>query len=576
MKLKKIHIHNYRSIIDQSFELNDYNLLVGANNAGKSTVINAIRTFYEKIKFNKKNDFPKVGSSNSESWIEITYSLNEEEFENLPEYYKSSDKTLIVRKLLESKDSKRFNSNQSNLYAVIDGILDEKLFFGAKNVGNAKLGDVIYIPAVSSASDSLKMSGPSPLRDTINFLFKEVVSNHPSYQTLTTAFKDFNSFANQEDGVFDSIVRPFNEDINDWGISFKLKINPISIEEITKNLISSHFSDGNISDEEFNIDQYGHGFQRSVIFNFIKLSSSFKKEKKAKKKEFNPKLNILLFEEPEAFLHPTQQDQLAYNLKILSQQEDWQVVLTSHASLFIGKATNELNQIIKINKQDGLSYLYQPSKLELEDFFKYNVTFKNLLDGILTDEDNEEIISQEEKFRYQLWLDSERASMFFANHVIITEGATEKILIEYLLDNEWADLKKEKLYVLDAMGKYNIHRYMKLLSLFGIKHSVIIDSDSQKKGKGLELHKKLNRHICDCRTFYTTCDPHLIEPDLESFFGLPIPHKDRKPLEMLKAITNKSIEEYKINEFKEIIVKQLDPLQENQESEQELSSIEVL
>jgi putative ATP-dependent endonuclease of the OLD family len=558
VKLQKIHIHNYRSIIDQSFDLNDYTLLVGANNAGKSTVINAIRTFYEKIKYNKKADFPKQGFTDQESWIEITYDLTEEEYESLPDNYKTSNKSLIVRKLLDSKDTTRMTKDQSNLYAVIDGELETNLFFGAKNISNAKLGDVVYIPAVSSASDSLKMSGPSPLRDTINFLFKEVVNDHPSYQDLTTAFNNFNAYANQKDGVFDNIVKPFNNDIQEWGISFNLKINPISTDEITKSLISSHFSDGNISNQEFNIDQYGHGFQRAVIFNLIKLSAGFKKEKKTKKKEFNPKLTILLFEEPEAFLHPTQQDQLAYNLRVLSRVADHQVILTSHSSLFIGKATNELNQIINIKKRDGVSYLYQPSKMELDNFFKYNVDFKVLLDGSLSDELNEELIAQEEKFRYQLWLDSERASMFFADHVFITEGATEKILIEYLLDNDWADLKREKIYVLDAMGKFNIHRYIKLLSLFGIKHSVFIDSDSEKKGKGLVLHQKLNKHICDCMTFYTSCEPHLFEPDLESFLGLPVPKdRERKPLEILKAVTSNSIDINKLGEFKKIIINQL-------------------
>lgn len=558
MKIEKIHIHNYRSIIDQSFDLNDYTLLVGANNAGKSTVINAIRTFYEKIKFNVKTDFPKQGFTDQESWIEITYSLSEEEFANLPDNYKTENENLVVRKLLSSKDTTRMTKDQSNLYAVVDGELETNLFFGAKNISNAKLGDVIYIPAVSSASDSLKMSGPSPLRDTINFLFKEVVNDHPSYQELTAAFNNFNAYANQKDGVFDNIVKPFNNDIQEWGISFNLRINPISTEEITKSLISSHFNDGNINNQEFNIDQYGHGFQRAVIFNLIKLSAGFKKEKKTKKKEFNPKLTILLFEEPEAFLHPTQQDQLAYNLRVLSSVEDYQVILTSHSSLFIGKATNELNQIINVKKMDGVSYLYQPSELELDSFFKYNVDFKVLLEGNVSEELNEELIAQEEKFRYQLWLDSERASMFFANHVIITEGATEKILIEYLLDNDWADLKREKIYVLDAMGKFNIHRYIKLLSLFGIKHSVFIDSDSEKKGKGFILHQKLNRHINDCMTFYTSSEPHLFEPDLETFLGLPVPkERERKPLEILKAVTSNSIDNDKLNEFKSIILNQL-------------------
>ena len=60
MKISQVQIHNFRGILDESFELQDYTLLVGPNNAGKSTVMDAIRAFYEKDKFTfkKDSDFP--------------------------------------------------------------------------------------------------------------------------------------------------------------------------------------------------------------------------------------------------------------------------------------------------------------------------------------------------------------------------------------------------------------------------------------------------------------------------------------------------------------------------------------
>ena len=57
MRIKSIQIHNYRSIIDSKIDLEDYSAIVGANNAGKSTFINAIRTFYDELKWSKQ-DFP--------------------------------------------------------------------------------------------------------------------------------------------------------------------------------------------------------------------------------------------------------------------------------------------------------------------------------------------------------------------------------------------------------------------------------------------------------------------------------------------------------------------------------------
>jgi putative ATP-dependent endonuclease of the OLD family len=58
MKLTRIRIHNFRSIIDADIEAHDFLILVGANNAGKSNVINALRCFYEDLK-GTEDDFPK-------------------------------------------------------------------------------------------------------------------------------------------------------------------------------------------------------------------------------------------------------------------------------------------------------------------------------------------------------------------------------------------------------------------------------------------------------------------------------------------------------------------------------------
>lgn len=42
MRIESIHIHNFRSIENECFVVEPYTLLVGANNAGKSAVIDAI------------------------------------------------------------------------------------------------------------------------------------------------------------------------------------------------------------------------------------------------------------------------------------------------------------------------------------------------------------------------------------------------------------------------------------------------------------------------------------------------------------------------------------------------------
>ena len=48
MKLLSVKLHNFRGILDQEVQFQTYSLLVGPNNAGKSTFIDGIRAFYEK------------------------------------------------------------------------------------------------------------------------------------------------------------------------------------------------------------------------------------------------------------------------------------------------------------------------------------------------------------------------------------------------------------------------------------------------------------------------------------------------------------------------------------------------
>ena len=75
MKLTRIRIHNFRSIIDADIEVHEFLILVGANNAGKSNVINALRCFYEDLKWTE-NDFPKKGVEDQDSWIELSFNLS--------------------------------------------------------------------------------------------------------------------------------------------------------------------------------------------------------------------------------------------------------------------------------------------------------------------------------------------------------------------------------------------------------------------------------------------------------------------------------------------------------------------
>src|SRR5690606_17412773 len=127
-----------------------------------------------------------------------------------------------------------------------------------------------------------------------------------------------------------------NNDIELWDTKFQLHINPISPNEIIKYLISCTLIDNHLENAELEEQQFGQGFQRQLIFTLLRLAAEYQTPKeKNKTKDFDPELTLLLFEEAEAYLHPSQQAILYQSLRKMSCQESYQVVVSSHSPHFV-------------------------------------------------------------------------------------------------------------------------------------------------------------------------------------------------------------------------------------------------
>lgn len=570
MKLRAITIHNFRSVIDADIEAHDYMLLVGANNAGKSTILNALRAFYDDAKWTA-DDFPKAGATDNESWVQLKFRLDDDEWAGLADEYKEdvADQSLTVRRYFKSDNKARVQKDQSNIFGFTKGQLSDALFYGAKNVGTAKVGQVLYVPALTTPAEQTKMSGPSPLRNMLNFLLKKVVSKSEAYKEITTAFEKLNHEARKDDGFLSEISRPLNTAISSWSIKIDLSVNSVAPEDISKSLVKFAFVDSSLGDVGFDLERYGHGFQRSVIYELIRLAPTFKDEKKADKKEFNPSFNLVLFEEPEAFLHPSQQESMAFHLRRLGAEKGQQVIITTHSPTFAGKAAEQIGQIVRVQRSNGATLTFQPKGAKITELFEQGGDLLKALQAFVADggipEDRKknakkmianppqgDIGAQEEQFRFQLWLDGERASLFFADKVLLLEGATERGLFNYLLANDWHDLGTQRICLVDVLGKYNFHRYMALMEAFGIPHGVMLDDDNGKEHQSAVndlVEASVNGHSLAAPVKFADC--------LETFLGLPVPAKDRKPIEILKAVTGGQIAADKLEALRTAFCKAL-------------------
>ena len=554
MKLTRIRIHNFRSIIDANVEAHDFTMLVGANNAGKSNFMNALRCFYGDLSWTD-DDFPKpqLKPQDEESWVELSFDLSDAEWDALDDKYKDgvSSKSLVLKRYFKGDKAK---DKQNNIYAVVNDKVQDKVFYGTKSMKAARCGRMVYIPAFTSPDDQMKTTGPSPLRDMLNFMLSRIIPNSGAYASLRRAFEEFNREANNENGFLSTIAQPINDALKPWGIKLDLSVNSITPTVITKSLISYSFTDSLLGNTGFGLDRYGHGFQRAVIYELFRLASSFQQETQTRTDEFEPNYTLLLFEEPEAFLHPAQQENMAYYLREFGNQPDQQVIVTSHSPVFVSKNTDDFGQICRLQKCGGVSRFYQLNQDAEENLIKSGGDFLAVLKRYIEDPNviqsnkekakkfvkctpTEEIANQYEEFRYQLWLDADRASMFFADKVLLVEGATEKMLFNYLLANEWHDLAKERIFVVDALGKYNFHRFISLFAAYGIHHGIMMDNDNNQNE-----HAVINQLIRDRQNEFRLAEPFEFTKDLETYLGISLPDRnDQKPLQIIPKLKDGSI-----------------------------------
>jgi predicted ATP-dependent endonuclease of OLD family len=402
---------------------------------------------------------------------------------------------------------------------------------------------------------------------------KQVVDKSEAFSKLEEAFgtfkKQFRQEATSEGHSIEKLEEDINKEVQKWNISFGIDMSSIKTENIIKNFLTHYIADSNLEGEHVSIDAVGQGLQRHLIYTLIKLSAQYKTPTTSRKNKFLPDFTLILFEEPELFLHPSQQKVMNQSLQSLANNEGQQVLITTHSTEFVSRNVFDLTSLIRVSKPYMKNTcLWQLDRSTLNSICDKNFSLSKIFTDLLKNENtneqlknkikdkklgdpnaNEQEKLNEEHIRYFLWLDTERTAAFFAKHVLICEGASEKIAIEYLIANQWSDLIEKHIYVLDAMGKYNIHRYMSLFEKLGITHSVLMDKD-----KDNEINNIVNDFIRKKQHNQFTIKIHMFDKDLEDFLNIEKPNRnDAKPLHILKLLSDKEVDPERIKEFRSII-----------------------
>ncbi|MCX5513021.1 ATP-dependent endonuclease [Kaistia algarum] len=475
-KLKRLIIRNFRCIGPDpvSIDLDDIVVLVGPNNAGKSTILRA----YEVVMLHgstegrlKLEDFPGE-RLDSDQLPEIE--LQTYIWDDLPAaqwlHVEEGTGKQYIRERWRWEEPGKDPKRQGHRSGADDW--DDRVPWGAPGVANSRRPIPHRVDAFAS---------PDEQGDKITKLLQEILTERAtrangdevsSIEKLSEQIRLLQKeIAEQSKDDIDEIQKSLSDYIGDIFVGFKVQLDTRS-EQITdksinlfgtKPIIRMGLDGGHMAP----LDKQGSGARRTLLWSALKLAAERQPEqKKGKKVEKSEKVageeetveprrpHVLLLDEPEICLHPAAiRDACRVLYDLAGSKTGWQVIVTTHAPPFID-VSRDNTTIVRVERNEGGAIagttVFRPDRVKLSENDKELLKLLNRWDPYV-------------------------AELFFGGRTIVVEGDTEFSAFRELADQEPA--RYRNVFVVRARGKYIIPILMKILNHFGAPYSVLHDTD---------------------------------------------------------------------------------------------------
>ncbi|MDN3351884.1 AAA family ATPase [Actinomadura sp. DC4] len=462
MQPLRVRVRNIRGAGDVELHVRPLNALIGPNNAGKSTLLDAIRLFYDTLRWDAARDRPWDCDPQEPSWVEITYRLTDEEIEHLE-----------VGQLTGNRlDIRRYFSGERNGKYYFTPAEGDETWTGWPEVAG-RLGQCVYVPAMSPVHDQTSLNGPSPLRDVMLLAFSDrgvdgaLAASSQALQSTRHLMKT---------GPVADLEKALGEALRPWGLTAR-----IGIGGLTNEFIINHLVDLTIEQEgtERPMETQGSGVQRSLVAALIQAAAQLRND--ADENAFR----WILFEEPEAYLHPAQVARLTQDLAKIASVGNATVTITTHDPTTLSAGETPLEGLVRVHRWGTRTRAISPDPetvgkvleaIHLRSAYAQsaNHCFKR----------KRMTPAGEEHSRLLYDLDARRSAAFFADQVIVVEGHSDAVLFEWLGRRGHLAFIGPNVGVLDAGGKYELHRAVSILTLFQIPHVVVWDEDAAMRVSG--------------------------------------------------------------------------------------------
>lgn len=488
--IKKLIIKNFGCIGRQPVELDIDNIvvLVGPNNAGKSTILKAYEVVTDCLKLDQDDFHNKQVSVDNYPEIEV-HSIATEENKPGDEWCSNQgDGSYLVKEKWKWTGTNRepervgFNFNLDRWAQEGDR---ERMPWGTNNVAKARRPKPHRVntfddPEVQSKAITSLLK--SLLEDSIKNIKENDEDEQSRYDILVESLKVLrdSSKVTQQESI-QTLEGTANEIISRIFPSHELRISaPESSAPIKIDLLGNEFSIemGPIGGLTFPLEKQGSGSRRTALWTILKLLADNGVRAKVAgptaKSHHEPvgpnTAHVLLLDEPEVSLHPTATEIARDVLYSLPENDNWQIVVATHSPSFID-LTKDHTTIIRVDKnQDNnieTTTLFKPESARLDEDDKENLKLINLFDSHISE-------------------------AFFGGKVLVVEGDTEYSAFNYIknMEMEAANNAYHDLNIIRARGKVTVASMMKVLNHFGKRFYALHDTDVPKvesKRKNREL-----------------------------------------------------------------------------------------
>jgi energy-coupling factor transporter ATP-binding protein EcfA2 len=542
MRLHRIQVTNLRCVHTLCFDVREYTTLIGPNNSGKSTMLRAIDLLLgqgtpapdewcaarpgEPIviegSFDQIKDWEKMRPGvashvyNAEIRIRVTLKRTKDEkgvekTKTLWESFREDesfqgwtdgtpftklDKAFQDFARGKGIDPKKFGTEygKEELRAHLRAEKPEWVTKGEATWSSdgisipaalkQALPQALYIPAVRDASDDGEPGAKTSFGLILDKIVLPAVKSSTEFANLLAAVDalDARIRGTAKDGsVVDQLaeVKVLAASIGSrlgsiMDAKVHIGLDPPDAEKFVGANALLHLDDG----AKTRIGLQGHGLQRMLIFAMLEVLAE--QEARTDSGNGERRQTVLLFEEPELYLHPHLIRRLKTAMEAIAKSAGWQVVITTHSPLLVDVATDPRSLVIHRRSESSTPPVV--SQLRVDPF-----------EGVATgdtaaEERRQQLLEERSRLQAALSFHPTVCEAFFAKHAVLVEGDSELAVLNHspiVLD--LAGVPKEQsrdVTVVSCDGKLTIRPIARLLSAFGIPFRVIHDRDMH--GKTLE------------------------------------------------------------------------------------------